>query len=111
MARWLKQLEEYDFEIVHRQGKLHNNADAMSRLPCMNCESDIPDVSVVANTSLSPVYSPQDIRIRQLEDNLVGPFLRAKEIGDQPPSIQKGPKWRKMVQLWNQLLVKYGALY
>ena len=71
LAHWLEQLEEYDFEIVHRQGKLHNKADAMSRLPCMNCGSDIPDVSIVANTSLSPVYSPQDIRTRQLEDNLV----------------------------------------
>ena len=68
MTRWLEQLEEYDFEIVHRQGKLHNNADAMSRLPYMNCESDISDVSVVANASLLPVYSPQDIRTRQLED-------------------------------------------
>ena len=86
---------------MHRQGKLHNNADAMSRLPYMNCESDIPDVSIVANTSLLPVYSPQDVRTRQLEDNLIGPFLRAKEIGDQPPSMQKGPKGRKMVQLWN----------
>ena len=111
LARWLEQLEEYDFEIVHWQGKLHSNADAMSRLPYMNCESDIPDVSVVANTSLLPVYSPQDIRTRQLEDNLIGPFLRAKEIGDQPPSIQKGPKWHKMVQLWNQLFVKNGTLY
>ena len=82
LARWLEQLEEYDFEIVHRQGKLHNNADAMSHLPYMICESDILDVSVVASTSLSPVYSPQDIQTRQLEDNLVGPFLRAKEIGD-----------------------------
>ena len=62
-------------------------------------------------TSLLPVYSPQDIRTRQLEDNLIGSFLRAKEIGDQPPSTQKGPKWCKMVQLWNQLFVKNGAFY
>ena len=38
MTHWLKQFEEYDFEIVHQQGKLHNSADAMSRLPYMNCE-------------------------------------------------------------------------
>ena len=108
LAHWLEQLEEYDFKIVHWQGKLHNNADALSRLPYVNCESDISDVSVVANTSLLSVYSPQDILTRQLKDNLVGPFLRAKETGDQPPSIQKGPKWHKMVQLWNQLFVKMG---
>ena len=64
MARWLEQLEEYDFENVHRQGKLHNNADAKSHLPYMNCESDIPDVSVVANTSLLPVTQP---RISELD--------------------------------------------
>ena len=108
LAHWLEQLEEYDFEIVHRQGKLHNNADAMSRLPYMNCESDIPDVSVVANTSLLPVYSPQDIRTRQLEDNLIGRFLRAKEIGDQPPSIQKGPKWRKWYNFGTNCLLRMG---
>ena len=54
------------------------------------------------------------LRISELDSwriNLIGPFLRAKEIGEQPPSIQKGPKWRKMVQLWNQLFVKNGTLY
>ena len=114
LAHWLEQLEEYHFDIVHRQGKLHNNADALSRLPYTDGESDIcsnSGVSTVANTSLLPVYSPQDIRTKQLRDNLVGPFLRAKEIGDQPPSMQSGPKWRKMVQLWNQLFVKNGTLY
>ena len=34
LACWLEQLEEFDFEIVHRSGKLHNNVDALSRLPC-----------------------------------------------------------------------------
>ena len=36
-ARWLEQLEEYDFEIEHRPGKRHANADAMSRRPCKQC--------------------------------------------------------------------------
>ena len=34
LARWLERLQELDFEIVHRQGKWHTNADALSRLPC-----------------------------------------------------------------------------
>jgi hypothetical protein len=33
-ARWLEQLGEYDFEIVHRPGTKHANADALSRHPC-----------------------------------------------------------------------------
>jgi len=36
-ARWRKILEEFDFQIVHRLGRLHGNADAMSRKPCRQC--------------------------------------------------------------------------
>ncbi len=37
MARWIGKLQEFDFEIVHRQGRCHANADAMSRMPCNQC--------------------------------------------------------------------------
>jgi hypothetical protein len=33
-ARWLEQLGEYVFEIQHRPGVRHGNADALSRRPC-----------------------------------------------------------------------------
>jgi hypothetical protein len=33
LARWLEELSQFDMTIVHRPGRLHNNADAMSRLP------------------------------------------------------------------------------
>ena len=33
-ARWLEQMEEYDFEVEHRPGVRHANADALSRRPC-----------------------------------------------------------------------------
>ncbi|GFQ91611.1 transposon Ty3-I Gag-Pol polyprotein [Trichonephila clavata] len=36
IARWIQKLEEYDFEIKHRKGSLHSNADALSRRPCSN---------------------------------------------------------------------------
>ena len=34
MARWLEVLCQYQFKIVHRNGKKHSNADALSRVPC-----------------------------------------------------------------------------
>ena len=34
VARWLDILAEYDFQIQHRLGAKHGNADALSRLPC-----------------------------------------------------------------------------
>jgi len=33
-ARWIGFLEEFDFEILHRSGSRHSNADQMSRIPC-----------------------------------------------------------------------------
>ena len=37
LARWLEVLQEYTFEVVHRRGTLHDNADALSRHPCVQC--------------------------------------------------------------------------
>ena len=34
MARWLEFLSTYDFTIEYRMGRIHNNADALSRRPC-----------------------------------------------------------------------------
>ncbi|XP_060564385.1 uncharacterized protein LOC132723637 [Ruditapes philippinarum] len=34
VARWLETLSIYDFEIKHRAGRIHSNADALSRRPC-----------------------------------------------------------------------------
>ena len=109
LAHWLELLEEFDFEIVHRSGKLHNNVDALSCLPCDQDAAALVD-QMVATTSLSSTYTFQDLRNQQLEDSLVGPFLRAKEAGNLPPSAHGGPKWRKMVQFWDQLLVNDGIL-
>ena len=33
-VRWIGYMEEFDFEIVHRAGNRHGNADSMSRRPC-----------------------------------------------------------------------------
>src|SRR5580693_4621484 len=36
-ARWLEMMEEFQFEIQHRPGRAHGNADALSRRPCRQC--------------------------------------------------------------------------
>ncbi|PIK38532.1 Retrovirus-related Pol polyprotein from transposon [Apostichopus japonicus] len=38
VARWLEVLLTYDFDIRHRPGKQHGNADALSRRPCGDCK-------------------------------------------------------------------------
>ena len=42
MARWIERMSKFHFEIQHRPGKIHGNADALSRQPnsgqCIQCE-------------------------------------------------------------------------
>ena len=36
IARWIETLSAYTFTVVHRAGRVHNNADSLSRRPCHN---------------------------------------------------------------------------
>ena len=36
LHRWAAQLEDYDFEVLHRPGKNQGHIDALSRLPTDN---------------------------------------------------------------------------
>ncbi|KRY46609.1 Retrovirus-related Pol polyprotein from transposon 17.6 [Trichinella britovi] len=47
VARWLEQLAEYQFDVVHRPGKQHGNADALSRQSCKQCGMGSPCVDVL----------------------------------------------------------------
>ena len=33
LGRWVLRMQEFDFEIIHREGKKNQNADAISRFP------------------------------------------------------------------------------
>ena len=37
MARWIDALSSYQFDVEHRPGRKHSNADALSRIPCGQC--------------------------------------------------------------------------
>ena len=52
MARWLQVLDTYNFDIEHRAGKRHCNADAMSRGPCKQCGDVDCCVRVVTRAQL-----------------------------------------------------------
>jgi len=118
VARWVQKLQEYQFTINHRPGKRHNNADAMSRMPCKQCGIAPAEEALVVNAvatmdlaSLSS-YSPQDLRTAQLEDSGTALFLTSKESNIRPtlpPSCSN--EERRLLQLWDQLTVVNGLLY
>ena len=78
VARWLEQLAEFDYEVVHRQGKQHTNADALSRGMCKQCgwsaeKEDDSEPSILTCQSLSssqllPVWTAEELMEHQAAD-------------------------------------------
>ncbi|GBM87210.1 Retrovirus-related Pol polyprotein from transposon 297 [Araneus ventricosus] len=85
IARWIQRLQEYDFEIQHRKGTSHGNADALSRRPCKesckhctNAEKKFgieTDISVKVLTT-EDAWSSSEVQKAQLEDPAIGQFWR-----------------------------------
>ena len=55
LARWIERLQELDFDIVHRRGRLHTNADVLSRLSCQQCGRDNLVTSPVINVTAASI--------------------------------------------------------
>ena len=58
LARWLETLDTYAFELRHRPGVKHGNADAMSRGPCAQCQGD--HAGEVIRSGRRPKKPPED---------------------------------------------------
>ena len=72
VACWLESLAEFNMEIIHRPGKVHTNADALSRGTCQQCGFTPPSTSVV----LANTWIPNWCVIELLEAQQQNPDLR-----------------------------------
>lgn len=86
LVRWRLKLEEYDYNITYKKGKLNTNADALSRIeihPMETCEND-ETVSLINNTDPKeyPKFSPEE-----LNDLIETEFLQSKPPRDQTQKI------------------------
>ena len=57
LCRWALRIQQYDFDVQHRPGRVHSNADALSRLPYS-----------ALNALDVPSYIPNEIRDQQVAD-------------------------------------------
>ena len=120
MARWIEKLQEYNFDIIHRPGRKHSNADSLSRLPCHQCGRDSHvSASTVAATTVSDIpvlqhHSTESLRQGQLDDATIGLVLKALELNSKPTATTLqgcSPAVRRLIQLWDQLELHNGLLY
>ncbi|CAB3257647.1 unnamed protein product [Arctia plantaginis] len=60
LIRWRLKLEEFDYNIVHKRGKINSNADALSRFPVNPVEGEllVPDTLSPNPISENPLEDP-----------------------------------------------------
>ena len=92
-ARWLATMEEYSFEVRHRPGARHANADAISRHPCLNrpsCKACHPAVAacavVTAETITDHDVQPTPLRTFVLRDGPADQPTIGQSEKELPPS-------------------------
>ncbi len=141
LARWLSVLETYDFELTHRKGREHQNADALSRSPLIRCpRDDCFDCKGALigedmdDYLLAPLFaeeeSPQvpegvdgwianwtDDQLRQMQksDSVVSQILTWKLQSSVKPHFEQTAGCSAAVKcylsLWHELEVRDGILY
>ena len=117
LARWLETLSEFDITIEHRPGRIHSNADGLSRQNCKQCWGKLPKTPWIdelerANEcthplglhalQLLPELSDETVTDLQNDDSSLGPIRAWLEMSYEPTVDnlrQLPPEGRK---IWTQ---------
>ncbi len=123
IARWLQVIGEYKFDIQHRPGKQHGNADGLSRQPCKQCgrvDDETPDQLSTNNEpavciiALSPEWDSQQLSKWQQEDTEIAPIVDALR-EDKKPVTSEVTAWpavtKQYVNDWERLKLIDNVLY
>ena len=124
-ARWLEILEGFDYDIIHRAGRLHGNADAMSRVPCRQCQMSNAEAETLVRTVTltsegtseeESVPSAEDrMRSALEEDTSLKRFVELRSEGrDKPDWDEMSPESADVKHLWAQwerISVTRGLIY
>ena len=104
-ARWCEILEEYDFDIQHRPGRSHGNADAMSRIPCRQCgwQKETEDAVEARNIHFDAAaeipdsrWNPAMLAEETKQDRILAEILKDRRKKNRQHPVQE--KWQERVE-------------
>ena len=127
VARWLERLQEYDFEVEHRVGRAHFNADAMSsRRPVRRRHGECPSCGVTKSLLTATVSKPVTVKLdipefiaevasAQLTDpdiaSVTGWLKQSNSKPDKKKLQSMNPVARALWAKYELLSLKDGVLY
>jgi len=130
LARWIETLSEFAYSIEHRPGRLHCNADGVSRPHCKQCwgkpastpwvdeldrADDLTETHSVHAVTLLPEISHAELQQLQSEDSVLAPIIDYLEPDTTPTAddlrslpLEARNLWsqRPLLQLNNNVLVR-----
>ena len=125
VARWLQVLDTYDFNVEHRPGRLHGNADGLSRIPCRQCgraddegeEIVPPAVRAITRRGASDPDVAEEVRTEwiadQKGDEVIGRAYAWMESGATPSAQEvrgEGYGLKALVAQWGRLAMREGLM-
>ena len=131
LARWLVFIEQFDFDVLHRPGARHGNADGLSRKPmegiddnhrvCRSMGDTVPaelDVTtdVLDGSAGEPPNLPDEpLADMQLLDPEIGPIARLRQQQEEKPRIEElmaeSEATKMLHSQWELLELVDGVLY
>ena len=120
VARWLEQLQEFNFVTEHRSGKIHSNADALSRRPCpeecQHCSKHETrdEVKLIRTHGIVDEWTNDSMKRAQEEDIDLQPILGWLQSGVKPQWSDisaYSPATKSYWAQWDSLTLDNGVLY
>ena len=127
--RWAAQLASFNFTIKYRPGKNNQNADALSRqyLDRFAFGTEVPLLGALADVGQPPAAeghcgevvalpgrTPQDLRLLQEADPVIGPVRKYHQAGRLPRAEERASlsnSCRALLRQWSRLVAQEGVLY
>ncbi len=131
LERWVMELQEFKFSVIHKAGKLHHNADALSRLlahdksperTCKDYQVDTNPSQNIACNSQKTVHDncaitinpTNNIRKSQQSDPIISQIIEMKKRGTPKNKLVAWRRDRNFASFWHlydSLFVRDGVLY
>ena len=108
IARWFMDLQEFEFSITHKSGRLHTNVDALSRLP----RTDEPATNEPEHVSTVTMDPTVNLHASQRNDPTISKVIESKLQNKGRPSFRA---WRDDPDLrcfwfnYNKLVLRNGS--